>query len=70
MDNVMYETSRTCRKKEVEYLKDKIYKRETSRKNRSIRDLYRRMNEFRKGYQPVNNLIKMGMICLQIPTVL
>jgi hypothetical protein len=29
----------------------------TSNRNRNIRDLYRGINEFQKGYQPRNNLV-------------
>jgi hypothetical protein len=31
---------------------------ETNSKNKNIRDLYRGINEFKKGYQPRNNLVK------------
>jgi hypothetical protein len=27
-------------------------------KNKNIRDLYRRINEFKRGYQPRSNLVK------------
>jgi hypothetical protein len=36
-----------------EYLKNKINELETSSKNMNIRDLYRGINEFKKGYQPI-----------------
>jgi hypothetical protein len=39
-------------------LKDKINELETSNKNKSIRDLYRGINEFKKGYQPRINVMK------------
>jgi hypothetical protein len=52
MDNVRREASRTSRIKKREYLKNKIYKLETNSKNKNIRDLYRSINEFKKGYQP------------------
>jgi hypothetical protein len=39
-----------------EYLKDKINELESNSKN--IRDLYRGINQFKKGYQPRNNLVK------------
>jgi hypothetical protein len=41
-----------------QYLKDKINELETNNKNKYIRDLYRRINEFEKGYQPRINTIK------------
>jgi hypothetical protein len=39
-------------------LKDKINELETNMKNKNIRDLYRSINEFKKGYQPRINIIK------------
>jgi hypothetical protein len=52
------ETSRIFRKKKKEYLKGKIYELEINSKNKNIRDLYRGINEFKKGYQPRINIIK------------
>jgi hypothetical protein len=46
------EASRYFRYKEREYLKDKINEPESNSKNKNIRDLYRGINEFKKGYQP------------------
>jgi hypothetical protein len=39
-------------------LKDKINEFGSNSKNKNIRDLYRRKNEFKKGYQPGTNLVK------------
>jgi hypothetical protein len=39
-------------------MKDKIYKLPTNSKNKNIRDLYREINEFKRGYQPRSNLMK------------
>jgi hypothetical protein len=39
-------------------LKGKINERDSNNKNRNIRDLYRGINEFKKGYQPRINIIK------------
>jgi hypothetical protein len=39
-------------------LKDKINETELNIKNKNIRDLYRGMTEFKKGYQPKTNLVK------------
>jgi hypothetical protein len=39
-------------------LKDKINELGTNNKNKNIRDLYRSINEFKKGYQPRINIIK------------
>jgi hypothetical protein len=59
LQNLRCET-RTFRNQKSEYLKDKINELETSNKNRSIRDLYRGINEFKKGYQSSINIIKDG----------
>jgi hypothetical protein len=40
------------------YLKGKINEFATNSKNKNIRDLYRGINEFKRGYQPRNNLVK------------
>jgi hypothetical protein len=40
-----------------EYLKDKINELATNSKNKNIRDLYRGINGFKRGYQPRNNLV-------------
>jgi hypothetical protein len=58
MDNVRHEASRTFRTKKEEYLKNKINELETNSKNKNIRDLYRGINEFKKGYQPRTNMVK------------
>jgi hypothetical protein len=47
--NIRCETRRTFRNKEREYLKGKINELETNNKNKNIRDLYRGINEFKKG---------------------
>jgi hypothetical protein len=39
-------------------LKGKINQLETNNKNKNIRDLYRSINEFKKGCQPKINIIK------------
>jgi DNA repair ATPase RecN len=45
-------------KKQEKGLKAKINVLETNNKNKNIRDLYRGINEFKKGYQPRSNVIK------------
>jgi hypothetical protein len=42
----------------MEYLKGKINELATNSKNKNIRDLYRGINEFKRGYQPRTNLVK------------
>jgi hypothetical protein len=44
--------------KKREYLKDKITAIELNNKNKNIRDLYRGIPKFKKGYQPKTNLVK------------
>jgi hypothetical protein len=44
--------------KRRQYLKDKINEIELNSKNKNSRDLYRGITEFKKGYQPKNNLKK------------
>jgi hypothetical protein len=58
LKNLRRETSRTFRNKKREYLKAKINKLETNNKNKTIRDSYRGINEFKEGYQPRINIIK------------
>jgi hypothetical protein len=56
--NVRREASRHFRSKKREYLKEKITEIELNSKNKNIRDLYRGITEFKKGYQPRSNLAK------------
>jgi hypothetical protein len=58
LSNAQQEASRHLRKKKIEYLKDRINELESNSKNKNIRDLYRGINEFKKGYQPRTNLVK------------
>jgi hypothetical protein len=58
LQNLRRETSRTFMNKKREYLKGKINELETNNKNKNIADLYRGINEFNKGYQPIINIIK------------
>jgi C4-type Zn-finger protein len=44
--------------KKREYLKSKINELETNSKNKNIRELYRGINDFKKGYQPRTNILK------------
>jgi hypothetical protein len=58
LNNVRREVSRYFRNKKREYLKDKLNELATNSKNKNIRDLYRGINGFKRGYQPKNNLVK------------
>jgi hypothetical protein len=41
-----------------QYLRKKINELATNSKNKNMIDLYRGINEFKRGYQPRNNLVK------------
>ena len=51
------EVSRYCRKKKA-YLRAKVEELETNSKIKNIRDLYRGINDFKKGFQPRYNIVK------------
>jgi hypothetical protein len=59
--NVRRDASRRFRNKKRKYLKGKITDIELNSKNKNIRDLYRGITEFKKGYQPKTNLVKDEM---------
>jgi hypothetical protein len=68
LNNVRRETSRHFRNKKRQYLKGKINELAMNSKNENIRDLYRGINEFKRGYLEVS-LSRMRMVIfLQIPT--
>jgi hypothetical protein len=48
--------------KNREYLKDKMNELATDSKNKNIRDLCKGINEFKRGYQPRNNLAKDNIL--------
>ena len=54
----MHDTCRLFRKKKRDYMKAKVSKLEESSKNKNIREIYKGINEFKKGYQPRNYVIK------------
>jgi hypothetical protein len=56
--NVRREVSRHFRNKERDYLKGKITDIELNCKNKNIRNLYRAITEFKKGYHPKTTLVK------------
>ena len=57
LNNVRCEASRHSRNKKKEYLKAKIDELET-KSIKNIRNLYRGINDFKKGYQPRINTVK------------
>jgi len=58
LNNTRHAPSRHFRNKKKEYLKTKIDELEINSKIKNIRDLYRWINEFKKGYQPRINIIQ------------
>jgi hypothetical protein len=58
LHNIRCEASRHFRNKKKEYLKAKINELETNSKNKNIRDLYRGISQFKRGYQPRINVVK------------
>jgi hypothetical protein len=57
LNNIRREASRHFRNKKREHLKNKIIELAMNSKNKNIRDLYRRINQCKKGYQPRRNLV-------------
>ena len=58
LNNVRRDASRHFRNTKKAYLKAKIEEIETNSKIINIRDLYRCINDFKKGYQPRTNIVK------------
>ena len=52
LNKVRREASRHFRNKKKAHLKAKMEELETNSKLKNIRDLYRGINDFKKGYQP------------------
>jgi succinate dehydrogenase/fumarate reductase-like Fe-S protein len=58
LNNVRSAASRHFRNKQKEYLKAKIEELENKSKIKNIRDLYRDISDFKKGYQPRTDIVK------------
>ena len=59
LNSVRPEVSRHFRKKKKKaYLRARIEEFETNSKNKNIRDMYRGISDFKKGYQPRCNIVK------------
>jgi hypothetical protein len=58
LGNLRHAASRNFRNKKKEDLKAKIDELQTNSKIKNIRDLYRGINDFKKGYQPKSNIVK------------
>ena len=58
LNSVRREVSRHFRNKKKEYLRAKIEELEANSNINNIRDLYRGINDFKKGYQPRCSIVK------------
>ena len=58
LNSVRREASRYFRNKKKAYLKAKIEDLVTNIKIKNIRELYRGISDFKKGYQPRTNIVK------------
>jgi hypothetical protein len=58
LNNVRHEASRRFRSKKKECLRAKIDELKTNSKIKNIRDLYRGISYYKKGYQPRTNIVK------------
>jgi hypothetical protein len=58
LNNVRCEASRYFKNKKRKYLKDKINEFAMNSKNKNIRDMYRGINDFKKGYHLRSNIVK------------
>jgi hypothetical protein len=67
LSSVRREGSGHSRNNKREYLKDKINEFESNSKNKKTRDLYRGIDELKKGYQPRTNVVRdKGVIYLRV----
>jgi hypothetical protein len=58
VNKVRRDASRHLRNKKKAYMKAKFEELETNSKIKNVRDLYRGINDFKKGYQPRTNMVK------------
>ena len=58
LNNVRRNANRHFRNKKKAYLKAKIEELETNSKINNVRDLYRGINDFKKGYEPRTIIVK------------
>ncbi|PNF37363.1 hypothetical protein B7P43_G17726, partial [Cryptotermes secundus] len=58
LNNIRCETSKHFRNTKTDYQKDKTDELAMNSKNKNIRDLYRGINNFERGYQSSSNLVK------------
>jgi len=57
LNNVRRDARRHFMNKKKAYLKAKIEELETNSKINNIMDLYKDINDFKKGYQPITNIV-------------
>ena len=57
-NNLKHEVKRHFKNKKKECLIAKRNDHEANSKNKNIRDLYTDTNDFKKGYQPITNILK------------
>ena len=58
LNNVRHDASRHFRNRKKSYLKAKIEELETNSNIKNIRDLYRGINDFKKGYHSRTTIVK------------
>ena len=58
LNNVWRKASRHFRNKKKARLKNKVDKLETDSKTKNIRDFYKGINKFKKGYQLRTNIVR------------
>jgi hypothetical protein len=58
LNNVRRDVSRHLRNKKKAYLKAKIQELESNSKINNVRAMYRGINDFRKGYQPITIIVQ------------
>jgi hypothetical protein len=58
LNKVRRDASRHLRNRKKAYMKAKIEELEIKSKIKNVRDLYRGINDFKKGYQPRTNIVK------------
>ena len=58
LNNARRKASRHIRNKKREYLKAKVNELQTNSKNKNVRELYRGISDFKKGYWPRTNIVK------------
>jgi hypothetical protein len=72
LNKVRRDASRHLRNKKKAYLKAKIEELGKNSKIKNVRDLYRGINDFKKGYQPRTNIVKeeQGDFFVEYPSIL